>query len=56
MRLPLQALVSVSTLGTQPDLSDEQLAETVKQELGRWWGTEQVGAQSLQTLWHLPLS
>ena len=43
MCLPLQALVSVSTLGTQPDLSDEQLAAAVQQELGRWWGAEQVG-------------
>jgi hypothetical protein len=43
MRLPLQALVSVSTLGTQPELSDEQLAAAVQQELGRWWGAEQVG-------------
>src|SRR5689334_16325556 len=46
----MQTLVSVSTIGTQPDLSEEQLADTVKQELGRWWGAEQVGPDSQSSI------
>ena len=40
--LLLQALVSVSTIGTQADLSDEELTATVKKELAAWWGSAEV--------------
>ena len=34
----MQALVSVSTVGTYEDQSDQQLASTVKAELEPWFG------------------
>lgn len=45
-----QTLVSVSTLGTLPDVSDEQLQETVKKELSEWFGAGEVATwRHLQT-------
>ena len=35
-----QALVSVSVVGDLPQLTDEQVAETVRAELSEWFGRE----------------
>ena len=49
--LPLpQTLVSVSTIGTRDELSEEQLVDAVKSELGAWFGRGSVaGWQHLRT-------
>lgn len=39
---PLQALVSVSVIGTQEQLGDEQLTAAVLKELSAWFGPDQV--------------
>lgn len=45
-----QTLVSVSTIGTLDDLSEQQLVDTVKAELGGWFGADEVaGWQHLKT-------
>jgi hypothetical protein len=46
----LQALVSVSTIGTLDSLSDQELIDGVKAELGGWFGASEVaGWQHLKT-------
>ncbi|KAL4435625.1 hypothetical protein ABPG77_002588 [Micractinium sp. CCAP 211/92] len=45
-----QTLVSVSTIGTLDDLSEQQLVDKVKAELGAWFGAGEVaGWQHLRT-------
>jgi len=39
---PGQTLVSISTLGTLPELSEEELQRRVCEELSEWFGEEQV--------------
>ena len=46
----MQTLVSVSTIGTLDQLSEQQLVEGVKAELGGWFGAGEVaGWQHLKT-------
>jgi hypothetical protein len=46
----LQTLVSVSTIGTCDELSEEQLVAAVKAELGGWFGGGEVaGWEHLKT-------
>lgn len=52
----LQTLVSVSTVGTQPGLSDEQLEEALRAELGRWWGSDAVGAWRHLRTYRIPFA
>lgn len=42
----LQALVSVSVIGTQDAMSDEQLTAAVVQELSAWFGPQQTATWS----------
>ena len=44
-----EALVSVSTMGTLPELDDAQLEAAVRAELRAWWGEEAAGWQHLKT-------
>lgn len=46
---PSTALVSVSTLGTLPELDDAQLEAAVRAELVKWWGAEAAGWEHLKT-------
>jgi hypothetical protein len=41
-----QALVSVSVIGTQDQMSDEQLAAAVVQELSAWFGADETSSWS----------
>jgi hypothetical protein len=43
---PNQALVSVSVIGTQDSMSDEQLQAAVLAEMGTWFGADQVATWS----------
>lgn len=52
----MQTLVSVSTIGTQSDLSEDELAETVKRELGSWFGADQVAAWKLLRSYRIPFA
>lgn len=52
----LQTLVSVSTVGTHPDVSEEQLAEAVKRELGSWWSAAEVGAWAHLCTYRIPFA
>ncbi len=54
--LCMQTLVSVSTIGTQDQLSDEQLAEEVKAELGPWFGAGRVEAWKLLRVYRVPFA
>ncbi len=40
--LLLQHLVSLSTIGTQDELSDDQLASQAKQQMAEWFGPQLV--------------
>jgi hypothetical protein len=59
-RLPLsyilQALVSVSTVGTLDDLSDEQLTERVKAELAGWFGSGAVASWRHLRTYRIPFA
>lgn len=46
---PNAALVSVSTLGTHPELDDAQLEAAVRNELRAWWGEEAATWEHLRT-------
>lgn len=48
--------MSVSTVGTHPDVSEEQLAETVKLELGSWWSAAEVGAWAHLRTYRIPFA
>ncbi len=52
----MQTLVSVSTIGTQDQLSDEQLAEEVKAELGAWFGAGRIKAWKLLRVYRIPFA
>ena len=51
-----QTLVSVSTIGTQDQFSDEHLADEVKSELGPWFGTARVAAWKLLRVYRIPFA
>ncbi|KAF6255152.1 hypothetical protein COO60DRAFT_1272702 [Scenedesmus sp. NREL 46B-D3] len=51
-----QTLVSVSTIGTQPDLSEQQLVDAVKQELSPWFGPQQVSTWSHLRTYRIPFA
>ena len=52
----VQTLVSVSTIGTQDQLDDEQLADKVKAELGPWFGAGRVAAWKLLRVYRIPFA
>jgi predicted NAD/FAD-dependent oxidoreductase len=52
----LQTLVSVSTIGTQPDLSEQQLVDAVKQELSAWFGAQQVSTWNHLRTYRIPFA
>ena len=52
----VQALVSVSTIGTQPEMSDEQLAEAVKAEMATWFGADQTATWQLLRIYRIPFA
>jgi hypothetical protein len=52
----LQTLVSVSTIGTQPDLSEQQLIDAVKQELSQWFGAQQVSSWRHLRTYRIPFA
>ena len=49
-------MVSVSTIGTQSALSEDELAETVKRELSSWFGTDQVADWKLLRSYRIPFA
>lgn len=51
-----QALVSVSTIGMQPELSDAQLADTVKAELASWFAAGEVATWQLLRIYRIPFA
>ena len=52
----VQALVSASTIGTQPHMSDAQLADAVKAELGAWFGADETAAWQLLRIYRIPFA
>lgn len=52
----VQALVSVSTIGTQPEMSDEQLAEAVKAEMASLFGAYQTATWQLLRIYRIPFA
>lgn len=48
--------MSVSTIGTQSRLSEAELAEEVKRELGAWFGRDQVAAWKLLRSYRIPFA
>lgn len=44
----MQGLLSVSTIGTQGDLSDQQLDERIRSELKSWFGEAASGWELLR--------
>jgi hypothetical protein len=48
--------VSVSTIGTLPSMTDAQLAEAVKAELGQWFGQDEVGSWQLLRVYRIPFA
>ena len=51
-----QTLVSVSTIGTQSQMSEAELAEAVRQELGGWFGVDQVASWKLLRSYRIPFA
>ncbi len=51
--LTLQTLVSASTIGTQPEMSDAQLADAVKAELGAWYGADETATWQLLRIYRI---
>ena len=51
-----QALVSVSTLGTRPELDDAALAAAAQRELGAWFGADAVAAWRLLRVYRIPFA
>eukprot|EP00884_Botryococcus_braunii_P017120 jgi/Botrbrau1/4091/Bobra.152_3s0041.2 len=49
-----QTLVSVSTIGTFPNLGDENLANVVKRELALWFGSASVDDWELLRVYRIP--
>lgn len=52
----VQALVSASTIGMQPHMSDAQLADAVKAELGAWFGAGETAAWQLLRIYRIPFA
>lgn len=52
----LQTLASVSTIGTSPDLSDQQLIDKVKSELSEWFGASEVDTWSHLRTYRIPFA
>ncbi|EPS69329.1 hypothetical protein M569_05435, partial [Genlisea aurea] len=50
---PGKALVSVSLIGSYPDVEDEELADRVLNELGCWFGDEAVSSWSLLKIYRI---
>ena len=48
--------MSVSTIGTQDDMSDEQLAEAAKAELAAWFGAEHTATWELLRIYRIPFA
>ena len=48
--------MSVSTIGTQSNLSEEELADAIKKELGEWFGSSQVAAWKLLRSYRIPFA
>ncbi len=51
-----QALVSLSTIGTQPGMSDDELAEKCKAEMAQWFGAEEVASWQLLRIYRIPFA
>ncbi|CAL5224451.1 g7140 [Coccomyxa viridis] len=51
-----QALVSLSTIGTQSDLSDSELAEKCKAEMAEWFGQDEVATWQLLRVYRIPFA
>ena len=52
----LQALVSLSTIGTQPDLADSELADKCKAEMAEWFGRDEVASWQLLRVYRIPFA
>ncbi|CAL8463731.1 g3265 [Coccomyxa elongata] len=53
---PGETLVSASTIGTQPEMSDAQLADAVKAELEAWFGADETAAWQLLRIYRIPFA
>ena len=49
-----QTLVSVSTVGTHPELDDATLESTVRQQMGEWFGPFDVASWKLLKIFRIP--
>lgn len=52
----MQALVSLSTIGTHPDLSDSELADKCKAEMAEWFGQDKVASWQLLRVYRIPFA
>ena len=48
--------MSVSTIGTRPELDDGALAAAVQRELGPWFGEAAVAAWQLLRVYRIPFA
>ena len=48
--------MSLSTIGTQPDMSDDELAEKCKAEMAQWFGAEEVASWQLLRIYRIPFA
>ena len=51
-----QTLVSLSTVGTKPEMSDNELAEKCKAEMAQWFGAEEVASWQLLRVYRIPFA
>lgn len=51
-----QALVSVSTIGTQDGVPDEELAQACKAELAEWFGQVEIDTWELLRVYRIPFA
>lgn len=54
--LRLQALVSVSTIGTRDELSDAELEATVRREAAEWFGADSVSSWRHLRTYRIPFA
>ena len=48
--------MSVSTIGTRPELDDEALAGAVQRELGAWFGAGEAASWQLLRVYRIPFA
>jgi len=56
VHVPGKTLISTSTVGTHPDLSDAELEQRVREHLCEWWGSQEVERWQLLRIYRIPFA